>query len=293
MLRIVLFIVTNLAVSVSLSLIAYLILASLGLSVSAGPSIGLFIYCLIFGMSGSFISLQLSRWMAKWMMGVQLIGPEGPHSWVYHKVVDLSKRAGLPAVPEVGIWPDSKVNAFATGPSQRRSLVAVSAGLLESMDPQQIEAVIAHEIAHIQNGDMVTMAILQGVANTFVEFFSRVLAWAASNSVDEKWSWLVGLATRIVSYIVLFLLAGLALCWFSRKREYRADAGAARLVGVDGMKSALSRLGQILEGGAEAELPEAVAAFGITSKKGGSWLALWSTHPPLVERIKALDRGVV
>lgn len=292
MLRVLLFLVTNVLVCISLSIVASLVCAALGIPVTQGPSVGLFVFSFIFGMSGAFLSLQMSRWMAKRVMGVQLIDSTGPHGRIYNKVVDISKRAGLKAVPEVGVWQDTGINAFATGPSQSRSLVALSSGLISQMTDDEIEAVIAHEVAHIKNGDMVTMSILQGLANTFVVFLSRVCGWAASQAVDEDMSGLVYFVVYLVSNILLFLVAGLVLAWFSRKREFRADEGAARLIGREKMQQALARLKSVLDYGAQEDLPEAVAAFGISSlpKKGISYL--WRTHPELEERIEALQRLV-
>jgi heat shock protein HtpX len=292
MLRVLLFLVANAFVCISLSIVAALVCAALGIPVTRGPSVGLFVFSFIFGMSGAFLSLQLSRWMAKRIMGVQLIDANGSYGKIYNKVVDISKRAGLKAMPEVGIWQDSSINAFATGPSKSRSLVALSSGLVSQMSDEEIEAVIAHEIAHIKNGDMVTMAILQGLANTFVVFLSRVCGWAASQAVDEDMSGLVYFVVYLVTNILLFIVAGLVLAWFSRKREFRADEGAARLVGREKMQQALARLKSLLEYGAQEELPEAVAAFGISSSRKTGLAYLWRTHPEIEERIEALQRLV-
>jgi heat shock protein HtpX len=243
-------------------------------------------------MVGSFISLQMSRWMAKHAMGVRLVdGRSGSDDldWLYRTVQRLTQQAQLP-MPEVGYYDSAEVNAFATGPSRSRSLVAVSTGLLRSMRRDEVEGVLAHEVAHIGNGDMVTMTLLQGVMNAFVMFLSRVLAFAIAsrgNSRDDRESSpMLQFMLVIVFQIVFGILASLVTSWFSRQREFRADRGGATLAGRDRMLAALRRLA------ANRELVETqhqeLAAFKIN---GGArhWMALFSTHPPLEARIRALE----
>jgi len=288
--RIFLFLLTNLAVVVVLSII----LSLLGVGSYIGPDgqlqLGsLMVFCLIWGMGGAFISLQLSRWIAKKAMGIQLIdgrsGNEGL-DWLYNTVAMQAQQANLP-VPEIGVYASEEVNAFATGPSKKRSLVAVSTGLLQGMQRHEVAAVTAHEVGHIANGDMVTMALIQGVINVFVLFFARIIAFAVSMFVHEKISWIVSFAVRIVLEIVLSILGSLVTAWFSRKREFRADAAGASLAGRENMIAALRRLA------ANAELVDtshaSLATMKISGKKG--WLGAFSTHPPLEERIAALQAG--
>lgn len=271
----------------------------------------LMIFCLVWGMGGSFISLLLSRFMAKKMMGVELIDPKRPSDeearWLVEKVHDLSRLAQLPKMPEVGIYPGQEVNAFATGPSKARSLVAVSEGLLRSMNRDEVEGVLAHEVAHIQNGDMVTMTLIQGVVNAFAMFLSRVVAFfiasALSSSKDGERSssspFIEGII-RFVLEIAFTLLGSLLVCYFSRQREFRADAGSAKLSGtrekMTGALKALQRLYGRSDNDEEEEdsslSPSPISALKISGKggKGKSWLALFATHPPLEDRLAALSR---
>jgi heat shock protein HtpX len=288
--RIGLFLVTNLAIMLVLSLV----LSILGVGSYVTPDgrlqLGsLMVFCLVWGMGGAFISLQLSRWIAKRSVGIQLIdGRSGQAEIdaVYEKVANLTRAANLP-MPEVGVYSSEEVNAFATGPSKKRSLVAVSTGLLRSMSPQEVESVLAHEIGHIANGDMVTMTLLQGVINAFVLFFARVAAFAVRMAVPARVAWIAGLAARIVLEIALGILGSLVTAWFSRQREFRADAASARLSSRDGMIGALRRL-MTTEDRIDTAKP-ALAALKITDKK--AWLKPFSTHPPLAERIAALESG--
>jgi heat shock protein HtpX len=288
--RIFLFLVTNLAIMLVLSLV----LSLLGIGSYVTPDgrlqLGsLMVFCLVWGMGGAFISLQLSRWIAKRSVGIQLIdGRSGQAEIdaVYEKVTNLTRAANLP-MPEVGVYNSDEVNAFATGPSKKRSLVAVSTGLLRSMSPQEVESVLAHEIGHIANGDMVTMTLLQGVINAFVLFFARIAAFAVRMAVPARVAWVAGLATRIVLEIALGILGSLVTAWFSRQREFRADAASARLSSRDGMIGALRRL-MTTEDLIDTAKP-ALAALKISDKK--AWLKPFSTHPPLAERIAALESG--
>jgi heat shock protein HtpX len=288
--RILLFVLTNLAVMVTLSIV----LALLGIGGYRLPGGGLdysalMVFCLVWGMAGSFISLALSRIMAKKAMGVKLVDGRTGHAdadWLYGTVKQLADRAGLP-MPQVGIYESPEVNAFATGPSKRRSLVAVSSGLLRSMQRDEVEGVLAHEVSHIQNGDMVTMTLIQGVVNAFVMFFARVIANIARNAVDEKISHLVGILTTIALDIAFGILGMMVVAWFSRAREFRADAGAATLSGRGKMVAALQRLQQNTRM-IDTEHPS-LATMKISGR--GGMMALLSTHPPLEARIAALQNA--
>jgi heat shock protein HtpX len=249
----------------------------------------LMVFCLVWGMAGSFISLALSRFMAKRAMGVQLVDGRTGHEeldWLFASVRQLTDRAGLP-MPEVGIYDSPEVNAFATGPSRKRSLVAVSTGLLRGMRRDEVEGVLAHEVSHIQNGDMVTMTLIQGVVNAFVLFFARIIANVARNAVDEKISYLVGMLTTIVLDIVFGIVGMMVVAWFSRAREFRADAGAGALAGKGKMIAALQRLQQNTQM-VDTSNPS-LATMKIAGGRGV--LALLSTHPPLEARIAALQNA--
>ena len=287
--RIFLFIVTNIAIVLTLSIVA----AFLGVGTGIGPEglnlQALAVFCLLWGMGGAFISLQISRWIAKRATGVQLVDGrtgDSQSDWLYETVARLARQANLP-VPEVGIYDSPEVNAFATGPSKSRSLVAVSSGLLRSMRPDEVEGVLAHEIAHIANGDMVTMTLLQGVMNAFVMFAARVIAYALTRSGDSRNNNGGGSYYLIVMVlqIVLGILAALVVNWFSRYREFKADHGGATLAGRERMLGALRRLA------ANRELVDtqhqALATMKINGARG--WATLFSTHPPLEERIAALE----
>lgn len=288
--RIFLFLLTNLAILVVISVIW----SVFGIGdmvdpegrVNYGP---LALFSLLWGMGGAFVSLQLSRWVAKRAMGVQLVdGRTGDDrlDWLYNTVANQVRQANLP-MPEVGVYESPEVNAFATGPSRKRSLVAVSTGLLEGMERHEAEAVLAHEVAHIRNGDMVTMALIQGVINAFVIFFARLAAFAVRQFVDARIAWVLSFVVMIVLQIVLGILGSLVTAWFSRRREFRADAGGAELAGRENMAAALRRLVATQER-VESSNP-ALAAFKISGKKG--WMAAFSTHPPLEVRIAALEQG--
>lgn len=288
--RVFLFLVTNLLIVLTLSVVLNL----LGFSGYLGPRgqvmiLPLAIFCLFWGMGGAFISLQISRWMAKRALGVQLIdGRTGNAALdeLYATVQRLARQANLP-LPEVGIYESDEVNAFATGPSKKRSLVAVSTGMLRSMDRPAIEGVLGHEISHIANGDMVTMTLLQGVINAFVMFFARLVAFAVRQAMDSRAAWMVSWLVMIALEIGLGILGSLVTAWFSRRREFHADAGSAALAGRENMIRALRQLK------ARAELVDpsapALASFKIAGSR--SWLRLFSTHPDLDLRIAALERG--
>jgi heat shock protein HtpX len=276
--RVVLFIITNLAVVGTVSIILSI------LGVQPGGVASLAVFSLVWGMGGAFVSLQMSRWIAKRATGLRLIdGRSGRQEldWVYVTVERLTRQANLP-MPEVGVYDSPEVNAFATGPSKSRSLVAVSTGLLRSMRPNEVEGVLAHEVAHIANGDMVTMTLLQGVINAVVIFFARVIASVLSRN-DERPSYIVVFALEIG----LGLLGSLITAWFSRLREFRADRGGAHLAGRENMLGALKRLA------ANRELVDpshqALATMKINGTRG--WMMFFSTHPPLEQRIAALEQA--
>ncbi len=282
--RILLFVATNLAIMVTLSVV----LSVLGINGYGGLQ-GQLLFCLFWGMGGAFLSLQMSRFIAKRAMGVQLVdgrSGQADADWLYGTVRQLTDRAGLP-MPEVGIYESPEVNAFATGPSKNRSLVAVSSGLLRSMQRDEVEGVLAHEVSHIANGDMVTMTLIQGVVNAFVMFFARVIASVLRNAVDERMSGAVYFMTVIVLQIVLGVLGMIVVAWFSRAREFRADSGAATLAGRGKMIGALQRLQQNTKM-IETDHP-ALATMKISGAR--SWMALTSTHPPLEARIAALQNA--
>ena len=288
--RIFLFVATNLAIMVMLSIV----LSLLGIGGYVGPGGqldygALMVFCLVWGMAGSIISLLMSRWMAKRAMGVQLVDGRTGHEeldWLHATVRQLADRAGLP-MPEVGYYDSPEVNAFATGPSKSRSLVAVSTGLLRAMRRDEVEGVLAHELSHIENGDMVTMTLIQGVVNAFVLFFSRIIANIVRNAMDERIAGLVSFLVLIFFQVVLGIFGSMIVAWFSRAREFRADAGAATLAGKGKMIGALERLQQntrMIETGQPA-----LATMKIAGKKG--WLQAFSTHPPIEERIAFLQSG--
>ena len=287
--RILLLIVTNLAVSLILGAVFFALEMSGVLP--SGQWTQLFTYSTIFGFGGSFISLLLSKTMAKWSLGVKVIErPAGEAEyWLVETVRGLSQRAGID-MPEVGIYDSPDPNAFATGWSANNSLVAVSSGLLRVMRREEIAAVLGHEVSHAANGDMVTLSLLQGVLNTFVIFFSRVIGSVidAAISRDERDRRSGGLAYGLVvmlSQFVLGLGASLVVAWFSRYREFRADAGGASLTSPNAMASALNALRRVEE---RADLPESMTAFGI---HGGGIARLFASHPPLEERIARLVGG--
>ncbi|MEN2467581.1 protease HtpX [Ornithinibacillus sp. JPR2-1] len=248
----------------------------------------LLIFSAVIGFTGSFISLGMSRWMAKKMMGVKVIDPNGPMNEyeraVVEKVHRLSRAAGLMHMPEVGIYHSPEVNAFATGPSKKRSLVAVSTGLLQEMDDDAVEGVIAHEVAHIANGDMVTMTLLQGIVNTFVVFLSRIVAFAVSRFVKEELAPIVHFIAIIVFQIAFSILGSIVVFAYSRHREYHADRGGADLAGKDKMRHALESL-KAYTSRIKGEDDTSIATLKINNKRKSS---IFSTHPDLDERIKRL-----
>jgi len=298
--RIFLFILTNILVVATISILLsvfgvthYVERAGKGFHLNLQK---LMIICLVWGFVGAFISLALSKVMAKWMMGLSVIDPRtasGGEAQLVTTVHRLARAAGLTTMPEVAIYESEEVNAFATGPTRSSSLVAVSTGLLHSMSWEEVEGVLGHEIAHISNGDMVTMALLQGVVNAFVMFLSRVVAFAISSAMsrsDEENSFprMLNFILTIVFDIVFTLLGSMVIAAFSRYREYHADAGGANLAGRGKMIAALDRLRKTQEKVDNSEAP-ALAAMKISNK--GGFLALFSTHPPLEDRIARLKQA--
>ncbi|MBA3996289.1 MAG: protease HtpX [Candidatus Accumulibacter sp.] len=286
--RIALFLATNLAIVFVLSIVVQMLglepmLADGGLNL---PS--LLVFCAIFGMGGSFISLAMSKWSAKRMTGARVIDSPGNSTefWLVETVRRQAAAAGI-GMPEVAIYDAPDVNAFATGMSRNSALVAVSTGLLHAMNRDEAEAVLAHEVSHVANGDMVTLALIQGVVNTFVMFLSRVIGHLVDRVVfkNERGHGPAYFVTLIVAQMVLGILASIIVMWFSRQREFRADAGAASLEGKNKMIAALQRLQAAHE---PAALPEQMAALGIAGGVGGGLKRLFMTHPPLEERIAAL-----
>jgi len=295
--RIGFFILTNLLVMITIgvvwSLISAFVLPDLNSHIAT-----LMVFSGVFGMTGAFISLAMSRWMAKAFHGVKVIDPNntggGEAAWMVSTVHALARRANLPAMPEVGIYESDDVNAFATGPSKSRSLVAVSTGLLRKMSREEAEGVLGHEVAHIANGDMVTMTLIQGIVNTFAIFFSRLLASVVASSVEERNRPLVQFAVTMIGDIAFTLLGSMVVAWFSRHREFRADRGGAQLSSRGNMIAALRRLQSVYERpDAEQEGSNALAALKISHRQRGGLTALFSTHPPLEVRIEALNNLVL
>ncbi len=285
MLRIVLFLATNLAILILLGIV----MSVLGLDTRSTS--GLLVMAALFGFGGSFISLAMSKWIAKKSTGARVIDTPANQTeqWLYDTVRRMAEEAEL-GMPEVAIYNSPDMNAFATGMKKNDALVAVSTGLLQNMNKDEVEAVLAHEVTHVACGDMVTLSLIQGVLNTFVIFLSRIVANIISNflSSDEEGGglgFLGYMAVVIVLELALGLLASIIVMWFSRKREFTADRGAAYLTSKEKMIGALQRLQAHHE---PSRLPDQVAAFGIRSKKGGL-AELFRSHPPLDKRIEALQ----
>lgn len=251
----------------------------------------LLVFSAVIGFTGSLVSLAISRIVAKKMMGVQVIDPEDPsnhqEALIVEKVYRLSRAAGLTHMPEVGIYKSNEVNAFATGPTKKRSLVAVSAGLINEMDDDAIEGIIAHEIAHVANGDMVTMTLLQGVVNTFVVFLARIVAFGASQLVRSEMAPIVHFISVIVFQLLFSVLGSIVVFGYSRHREFHADRGGAGLAGKDKMKHALESLKNYVDRATLNTEDEAISTMKINNKPNFS--KLFSTHPDLNERIDRLS----
>jgi len=291
--RIVLFLATNLAIIVLLGIVLQLlgiesILAENGSDLDLGK---LLVFSAVVGFMGSFFSLAISKWSAKRMMGVRVITQpsNSMESWLVSTVQRQAQAAGI-GMPEVGVFDSPEPNAFATGARRDAALVAVSTGLLQSMSQSEAEAVLAHEVSHVANGDMVTLTLIQGVVNTFVVFLSRVIGHTVDRVVfkTEQGHGPAFWITTIVAQLVLGLLATVIVMWFSRQREFRADAGGSKLAGRQNMIGALERLQQRHAG----PLPEKMAAFGISGGRAAGLKRLFMTHPPLEERIAALRNSV-
>jgi heat shock protein HtpX len=296
MYRIGLFLLTNLAIiivaSISLRLLGVeSILANNGVDLNLSA---LLIFCAVFGFAGSFVSLLLSKFMAKRSSGTQII--EQPQTeqerWLVQTVAELSKKADI-GMPEVGIFPAQQSNAFATGWNRNNALVAVSAGLLQRFSRDEVRAVLAHEIGHVANGDMITLSLVQGVVNTFVMFAARVIGFFVDRVVlkNNRGLGLGYWVTTIVAEIALGILASTIVMWFSRQREFRADAAGAHLAGRTAMLGALEKLRAETQAHVANEMPDTMAAFGISSGWKRNASKLFMTHPPLEERIQALKYG--
>lgn len=297
--RIVWFLLINLIVVTTISMIISILNLSPFISRFGIDTYSLLAFCLIWGMAGSVISLLLSKKTAKWMMGIKTISPttSSPDERELFEIVkELSRKAGLSSTPEIGIYDSNEVNAFATGPTQRHSLIGVSRGLLNRMETPEIKAVLAHEISHISNGDMVTMTLLQGIINAFVMFLARILAYAIASSGKSKddnnnFSYLSFHMFTMLFQSIFMLFGTMGICFFSRKREYKADKGGARLAGKEKMIDALNTLRILQEIKDPLNAPQSAAlnAFKISnfSKKT---LYLFATHPPLLDRIERLKK---
>ena len=292
--RIFLFLLTNLAVVVLAGITLNLlgvgsILAANGIDLNPGA---LLAFCAVFGMSGAFVSLLLSKFLAKRSTGTQILtaARNREEQWLLSTVEELAKEADI-GMPEVGVFPAEQPNAFATGWNRNQALVAVSTGLLRNMGPSEVRAVLAHEIGHVANGDMVTLALVQGVVNTFVMFLARVAGFFVDRVLlkNERGLGMGYFITSIVMELVLGMLAMTVVMWVSRRREFRADAFGARLAGRDAMIAALERL-RIGDQLPDA-MPATLQAFGIRSGHPRGFEALFRSHPPLEERIEALRRG--
>jgi heat shock protein HtpX len=289
--RILLFLATNMAIllvaSISLSLLGVnSIMAQNGIDLDLGS---LLIFCAVFGMAGSLVSLFISKWMAKRSTRTQVITePSNSNErWLLTTVAELAEKAGI-GMPEVGIFPSPQANAFATGWNRNSALVAVSEGLLQQMKPNEVRAVLAHEIGHVANGDMITLTLIQGVVNTFVMFFARIIGHTIDRVVfkTERGHGIGFYIVTFITEIILGILASTIVMWFSRWREFRADAAGARLAGRDNMIAALQRLQA--QQGLPDDMPGEMTALAISSQQKTSFAALFSSHPPLDKRIQAL-----
>jgi heat shock protein HtpX len=295
--RIILFMATNIAVVAVIALLASVLGLDQWLTARGINWTLLLGFSLLVGFSGAFISLALSKWMAIHAYRIQVIHKPANHTeqWLYNTVHDLAERAGI-GMPDVGIYDSPETNAFATGARRNKALVAVSTGLLNSMDERQVEGVLAHEVAHITNGDMVTMTLLQGVLNTFVVFLSRVIGYVLDMALrrdNDRGGLGIGyFIGSFVTQILLGILATMIVMGYSRRREFRADALGAQLAGKPAMTSALQRLRQIMNhGGPLDDRAASVSALKISNKSGHNWLmSLFASHPPLEKRLEALEQ---
>ena len=287
--RVALFVLTNIAILTVASLTFSLLGITDALVSNGFDPAGMLLFCALFGFGGAFVSLALSKWMAKRATGAEVI--DAPRNagerWLLDTVARQSAAAGI-AMPDVAVFPSPQPNAFATGASRNKALVAVSTGLLDSMRENEVEAVLGHEIGHVANGDMLTLTLIQGVLNTFVLFLARVIGFAVDRVVlrNEGGIGIGYFVTTIIAQIVLGILASIVVMWFSRQREFRADAQGARLAGRNNMIAALERLKASSD--MPDTMPESMAAFGISSGVRQGLRALFASHPPLDARIAAL-----
>jgi heat shock protein HtpX len=289
--RIFLFLVTNLAVLALLSLVIFIVERVFGVHLAGGGLGGLLVFAAICGFGGALISLALSKWTAKRMLGVRVIlAPQSDlERWLVGTVQSLAERAHI-GLPEVGVFDAEEMNAFATGARRNAALVAVSSGLLRNMSRSQVEAVLGHEITHVANGDMVTLALLQGVLNTFVIFLARIIGSFIDRALfknDRGESGIGFFLTTMVAQIVLGILASMIVSWFSRRREFRADRGGADLAGTGSMIAAL----QALKRSQGEPMPPQLQAFAINTGGTSGFTRLFMTHPPIDERIAALQHS--
>ena len=289
--RIFLLLMTNLAILVVISITLRLLGVDRILNESGGINFNaLLIMSMVMGFAGSLISLFISKWMAKRSVGAQVITApsNATEKWLFNTVKRQADRAGI-GMPEVAIYDSPEINAFATGWNRNNALVAVSTGLMNNMTQDEAEAVLAHEISHVANGDMITLTLIQGVVNTFVIFFSRIIGYVVDRMVFkvERGTGPAFFIVSMIAQVVLGILANMIVMWFSRHREFHADAGGANLAGKHKMIAALERLKLNHE---ESALPKSVAAFGISG--GSAFSRLFMTHPPLDERIEALRRAI-
>ena len=294
--RIFLFMLVNIVVVATISILLHVLGVKPYLTRYGMDYQSLAIFCLVWGMGGAFISLLMSKQMAKWMMGVRIIDPNGgdrDERLLVQMVHALSQKAGLSKMPEVGIYDSPEVNAFATGPTRSNALVAVSRGLLSRMNEAEVEGVLGHEITHVANGDMVTMTLVQGVVNAFVMFLARVIAFAIANAGRDREERRGGGSYFLIQFaleMVFMILGSMVVAWFSRYREFRADAGSAQIAGREKMISALQALQRVYELPLPENAAPAFQSMKISSHKGG-FLRLFASHPPLEERIERLRMG--
>jgi heat shock protein HtpX len=287
--RIFLFVVTNLAVLALLSVVLFIVERVFGVRLAQGGTGSLLVFAAVFGFGGSLISLALSKWTAKRMMGVRVIvTPQSEvERWLVGTVKRLADQARI-GMPEVGIFEAEEMNAFATGARRNAALVAVSSGLLRSMSRTQVEAVLGHEVTHVANGDMVTLALLQGVLNTFVIFLARIIGNIVDRAIlrnDRQGAGIGFFLTTMIAQFVLGLLASVIVCWYSRRREFGADRGGANLAGTGNMIDAL----KMLKRSQGEPMPQQLQAFGINTGRSDGMMRLFMSHPPLDERIAALQ----
>lgn len=291
--RIVLFLLTNLLVVVTIGIAWSIISSVFGLTGINQSMTSLLVYCGLFGFGGAIISLLMSKWMAKWSAGVQVISSDTQDPTLRHlvnRVHEMARRNGITSAPEVGIYESDDVNAFATGATKNSALVAVSTGLLRRMSEDEIDGVIGHEVAHIANGDMVTLTLITGVVNTFAMFFSRILANLISNAVsDDRLRPVVHFIVVIIGDILFTLLGSIVVSYFSRQREFRADLGGAQNSSRQNMIAALRRLQAIYQIPTSNQEDDMLAAMKISNRKSGGFLSLFKTHPDLEDRIQALQ----